>query len=85
VGDKRAALGLAGMAVRAGARSTIASLWSVDDEATSKFMIALYQSLSSANVTRAESLRLAQQALLKNAKYDHPFYWSPFVLLGNWL
>jgi CHAT domain-containing protein/predicted negative regulator of RcsB-dependent stress response len=85
VGDKRAALGLAGMAVRAGARSTIASLWSVDDEATSKFMIALYQSLSSANVTRAESLRIAQQALLKNAKYDHPFYWSPFVLLGNWL
>ena len=85
VGDKRAALGLAGMAVRAGARSTIASLWSVDDEATSKFMIALYQSLSSANVTRAESLRLAQQSLLKNEKYDHPYYWSPFVLLGNWL
>jgi len=85
VGDKRAALGLAGMAVRAGARSTIASLWSVDDEATSRFMIALYQSLSSANVTRAESLRFAQKSLLKNAKYDHPYYWSPFVLLGNWL
>jgi CHAT domain-containing protein len=85
VGDKRAALGLAGMAVRAGARSTIASLWSVDDAATSKFMIALYQNLSSANVTKAESLRVAQKILLKDAKYDHPYFWSPFVLLGNWL
>jgi CHAT domain-containing protein/predicted negative regulator of RcsB-dependent stress response len=85
VGDKRAALGLAGMAVRAGARSTIASLWSVDDEATSKFMIALYHSLSSANVTRAESLRLSQQTLLKSTKYSHPYIWAPFVLLGNWL
>jgi CHAT domain-containing protein len=85
VGDKRAALGLAGMAVRAGARSTIASLWSVDDAATSKFMIALYQSLASANVTRAASLRTAQQALLKDPKYNHPYFWAPFVLLGNWL
>lgn len=85
VGDKRAALGLAGMAVRAGARSTIASLWSVDDRATSQFMTALYQSLASTNVTRAESLRFAQQSLLKSKDYSHPYFWSPFVLLGNWL
>ena len=83
--DKCAALGLAGMAVRAGARSTIASLWSVDDSATSQLMIALYQSLSSANVTRAESLRLAQLTLLKNQNYSHPCFWAAFVLLGNWL
>ncbi|MEI6327788.1 MAG: CHAT domain-containing protein, partial [Pseudanabaena sp. ELA645] len=85
VGDKRAALGLAGMAVRAGARSTIASLWSVNDEATSQFMIALYQSLSSGNVTRAESLRFAQQSLIKDKDHSHPYYWAPFILLGNWL
>jgi len=85
LGDKRAALGLAGTAVRAGARSTIASLWSVDDSATSQLMIALYQSLSSANVTRAEFLRLAQLTLLKNQNYSHPYFWAPFVLLGNWL
>ena len=85
VGDKRAALGLAGMAVRAGARSTIASLWSVDDAATSQFMIALYQSLTSANVTKAAALRTAQQALLKSPEYNHPYFWAPFVLLGNWL
>jgi len=85
VGDKRAALGLAGMAVRAGARSTIASLWSVNDEATSQFMIALYQSLSSGDVTRAESLRFAQQSLIKDKEHSHPYYWAPFILLGNWL
>jgi CHAT domain-containing protein len=85
LGDKRAALGLAGMAIRAGARSTIASLWSVNDEATSQFMIALYQSLASGNVTRAESLRLAQQSLIKDKDHSHPYYWAPFILLGNWL
>jgi len=85
VGDKRAALGMAGMAVRAGARSTIASLWSVDDEATSQFMIALYKSLSTTQVTKSESLRTAQLNLLNSQKYSHPYFWAPFVLLGNWL
>ena len=45
-GDKRAALGLAGMAIRAGARSTLASLWQVDDLATSIFMTKFYEELS---------------------------------------
>ncbi|WP_162615664.1 CHAT domain-containing protein [Pseudanabaena sp. ABRG5-3] len=85
VGDKRAALGMAGMAVRAGARSTIASLWSVDDEATSQFMISLYKSLSTAKVTKSESLRTAQLNLLNSQKYSHPYFWAAFVLLGNWL
>lgn len=85
VGDKRAALGMAGMAVRAGARSTIASLWSVDDAATSKFMISLYQNLAKADVTKAESLRSAQISLIRDSAYDHPYFWAPFVLLGNWL
>jgi CHAT domain-containing protein len=85
VGDKRAALGMAGMAVRAGARSTIASLWSVDDEATSLFMISLYKSLSTAQTTKSESLREAQLSLLKDNKHTHPYFWAPFVLLGNWL
>ncbi len=85
VGDKRAALGMAGMAVRAGARSTIASLWSVDDEATSLFMISLYKSLSTGQTTKSESLREAQLSLLKDQKHTHPYFWAPFVLLGNWL
>ncbi|MTJ10175.1 CHAT domain-containing protein [Anabaena sp. UHCC 0204] len=84
-GDEKAALGLAGIAVKAGARSTIASLWSVDDEATSLLMNQLYQELANSKLTKAEALRRAQLAVLNNNKFQHPYYWSAFVLIGNWL
>jgi CHAT domain-containing protein len=84
-GDNRATLGLAGMAVRAGARSTIASLWYVDDEATSLLMSEFYQELANNKLTKAEVLRNAQLSILKNKKFSHPYYWSAFVLVGNWL
>ncbi|GBO53088.1 hypothetical protein APA_996 [Pseudanabaena sp. lw0831] len=84
-GDNRAALGLAGMAVRSGARSTIASLWSVEDSATATFMEDFYQELATLGTTKANALRKAQLSLLKNPQFTHPFYWSPFVLVGNWL
>ncbi|MEI6064447.1 MAG: CHAT domain-containing protein [Pseudanabaena sp. ELA748] len=83
-GDKRSALGLSGIAVRAGARSTIGSLWQISDDATSLLMSSLYSKLSDRNVTRAEALRSAQFTLLKNEQFNHPYYWSPFILLGNW-
>ncbi len=82
-GDKRAALGLAGVAVRAGARSTLASLWLVDDQSTALLMSHFYQELKT-GVTKAEALRRAQQTLLQG-KYKHPRLWAAFVLLGNWL
>ncbi|PZO44604.1 MAG: hypothetical protein DCF19_02335 [Pseudanabaena frigida] len=85
VGDNRAALGLAGMSVRAGARSTIASLWSIDDAATSLFMTEFYKDLVKEKPEKAEALRQAQISLLTQDKYKHPYYWAPFVLLGNWL
>jgi CHAT domain-containing protein len=85
VGDKRAALGLAGMAVRAGARSTLASLWSVNDAATASFMIQFYQNLADNKVTKAEAVRRAQLSLLQNPEYSHPYFWAPFILVGNWL
>lgn len=84
-GDKRAALGLAGVAVRSGARSTLATLWPVDDQSTSSLMVEFYQSLTQSQVTKAEALRNAQLALLKQPQFRHPFYWAPFVLIGNWL
>jgi len=85
-GDQRAALGLAGMAVQAGARSTLASLWSVDDQATSELMVRFYQELAKGNVTKAESLRQAELAMLHHPEsyLQRPFYWAAFVLLGNW-
>ncbi|HEY9909771.1 MAG TPA: CHAT domain-containing protein, partial [Thermosynechococcaceae cyanobacterium] len=84
-GDKRAALGMAGVAVRSGARSTVASLWSVSDLSTASLMIEFYRELGKPDITRAEALRRAQITLLKQAGYTSPYYWAPFVLLGNWL
>ena len=84
-GDNRAALGLAGMAVRAGAKSTLATLWSVNDRATSRLMSNFYRELSDKNLPKAEAVRQAQLKLLHNRWYKHPFYWAPYVLLGNWL
>lgn len=84
-GDKRAALGLAGMAVRAGARSTLATLWSVNDQATADLMSQFYQGLSEHKLTKAAALRRGQLELLKDPLYRHPYYWSPYVLVGNWL
>ncbi len=85
-GDSRATLGIAGVAVKAGALSTVASLWSVDDEATASMMVKFYQELANPEVTKAEALRRAQMAILKEPKYrQHPFYWAPFIIVGNWL
>ena len=84
-GDNRAALGLAGVAVRAGARSTLGSLWKVNDEATAYLMSNFYQKLSQQNSTKVAALRQAQLSLLNNPRFDSPFYWASFVLLGNWL
>jgi CHAT domain-containing protein len=85
VGDDRATLGLAGIAVRAGARSTIASLWQVSDEATAKLMAQFYQELKSPNISKVEALRQAQLKFLKDPQFNQPAYWSAFILVGNWL
>ncbi|NEO19006.1 MULTISPECIES: CHAT domain-containing protein [unclassified Moorena] len=86
-GDSRASLGLAGVAIQSGARSTLASLWFINDESTAKLMTFFYEELaaSGATVTKAEALRRAQVNLLKRPGYQAPFYWGAYVLVGNWL
>jgi CHAT domain-containing protein len=85
-GDKQAALGMAGMAVRSGARSTIATLWQVNDEATAILMSELYNGLATKTLTKAEALRQAQLKVLREPQFrQHPYFWGPYVLLGNWL
>lgn len=83
-GDNRAALGLAGAAIRSGARSTLATLWQVNDESTAIFMAEFYRQLASSKISKAEALRNAQLTLLQNRQYQNPFFWAPFVLVGNW-
>lgn len=84
-GDDRATLGIAGFALRSGARSTLATLWSVQDDPTAELMVHFYENLwHNGGQKKAESLRQAQLALLHSQDYHHPAYWSPFVLVGNW-
>ncbi|MBT9313669.1 CHAT domain-containing protein [Leptothoe kymatousa] len=89
-GDERATLGLAGIAVQAGARSTLASLWNLDDESGAVFSDLFYRELKKSNISKAQALRNTQLRLLRDFKYPnpiyaHPQYWAPYVLLGNWL
>lgn len=87
-GDERAALGLAGFAVRAGARSTLASLWKMDDEAGALLIQHFYQELvNDPNISKAEALRRAQIELWEDELLykTHPYYWASLVLVGNWL
>ncbi len=86
-GDNRASLGLAGLALRSGARSTLGSLWDVNDESTAVLMKEFYRLLAShdGSMSKAEVFRQAQLVLLQDSQYGHPFFWAPFVLVGNWL
>jgi CHAT domain-containing protein len=84
-GDNRAVLGLAGIAVRTGARSTISTLWRADDDANTKLTAQFYQQLTQPGTTKAEALRQAQLGLLKESGYPAPYFWATYVLVGNWL
>lgn len=86
VGDIRAAFGLAGIALESGARSAVATLWSVDDESTMLLMTDFYRQFQSRpDLNKAQILQAAQLNLLNQSQYRHPFYWSPFLFIGNWL
>lgn len=85
VGDERGALGLAGVAIRAGARSTLASLWFIDDTATATLLTEFYRELQKNPLSKAKALQKAQIALLSQRLFRHPVYWSAFLLIGNWL
>lgn len=84
-GDDRAALGLAAVAIKAGARSALATLWQIDDRATSELVAEFYRQLKDPAISRAIALKRAQLKLLNDRSYDHPGYWSPFILINNWL
>ncbi len=84
-GDDRAALGLAGVAIKAGARSALATLWSINDEASSTLVAEFYKQLRDPDASKAVALQRAQLNLLGDPVYQHPAYWSPFLLLNNWL
>jgi CHAT domain-containing protein len=84
-GDNRSALGIAGVAVRAGVESALATLWYINDEATVPLIKEFYRQLRQPNITKAQALRNAQMKMISQINYNHPAVWSPFILIGNWL
>ena len=71
VGDDRAALGLAGVAIKAGARSALATLWFINDEASAELVSEFYRQLRNPKLSKAQALQLAQQKLLSDRVYEH--------------
>lgn len=83
-GNERAPLGIAGAAIKARAESALGTLWPVEDSAATKIMNTFYDQLVGQQQGRAESLRQAQISLLRQVGYEHPFFWAPFIIIGNW-
>jgi CHAT domain-containing protein len=85
-GDDRAALGLAGVAIKAGARSAFATLWFVNDQSSASLVTDFYTQLRDhPEVSKAKALQIAQVKLLADQRYAHPCYWAPYLIIGNWL
>jgi CHAT domain-containing protein len=82
LGDKDAEMGFAGLAVKAGVKSAVASLWRANDGATFKLMTNFYQQLSASSI-KAEALRQAQLAMLRDENVSHPAYWAAFTVIGS--
>ena len=84
-GDRRAALGLAGIAVRSGALSTLATLWQVNDESTATLVQSFYRNLDRYQ-NKAKALQQAQLELWQTQGKDWqvPAFWSSYILIGNW-
>lgn len=83
-GDDRAPLGISGIAIKAKVRSTIGTLWPVSDEAAWKLMTEFYKNLMKPDTSKVQALKDAQISLIKHENLNHPFFWSPFILVGNW-
>ncbi len=84
-GDDRSPLGISGVAIKTKVHSALGSLWAVSDDATTELMTTFYSSLIDSHQTKAKALQTAMLKLLKQKNFANPSYWSPFVLIGNWI
>ena len=72
------------IAQQQGAKAVLATLWPVADDSTATLMAEMYSRRQEQHLTKIEALRQAQLSLLAQGRYAHPFYWAPFILMGNW-
>jgi CHAT domain-containing protein/Tfp pilus assembly protein PilF len=77
-------VGLTRAFMYAGTPSVVVSLWSVSDMSTASLMGEFYKNLIKNKLCKTDALRKAQLALINDEKYAHPFYWAPFILIGDW-
>jgi len=86
-GDEKSPLGLAGVVLKSGARSALGSLWPISDQASQEIFPLFYSFLEDNGEpsVKARALQMAQLTLMKKDIFRHPFYWAPFILVGNWL
>ena len=68
----------------AGVPTTIASLWEIADRSTAVLMEDFYKNLYNGGMEKLEALRQAQIKMLHHRDYSHPYYWAPFILIGDW-
>ena len=83
-GDSNSVLGIAGFATQSGAKSVLATLWQADANATVIFMNHFYSALKH-NKSKAEAFNKAQSVLRNDPRFNHPYFWAPFILIGDWL
>jgi len=96
-GNGREIEGFGVLAQRQGAKGVMATLWAVADQSTAKFMREFYRFRQDGHLTKADALRKSQLAFINGSRkksgssadpespYAHPYYWAPFILMGNWL
>jgi CHAT domain-containing protein len=85
VGAGEGMIGLAWSLFVAGCPTTVVSQWKVETASNTEMMIAFHKNLTTAKgqINKAEALRQAALKLMKNRQYSHPFYWAPFVIIGD--
>ncbi|MEF8715243.1 MAG: CHAT domain-containing protein [Accumulibacter sp.] len=84
-GNDRSPLGISGAAIKARARSVLGTLWPVADEVAKALMKSFYDGIANARLSKTEALRRAQLEWIRHPDWSHPFYWAPFIIIGNWL
>ncbi|MGD1808333.1 CHAT domain-containing protein [Dapis sp. BLCC M126] len=83
LGNGEEILGFGYKIQEAGAKASIATLWRVDDQGTQEFMNDFYAALKN-GASKAAAIQKAQISMI-NSEYSHPYYWAPFLLIGNGL
>ena len=83
-GDDRSPLGISGAALKAHAASAVGTLWPVEDTAAERVMQEFYSNLRDPRVGKAEAMRRAQEKLMNDPQFAHPFFWAPFIVVGSW-